>query len=67
MVAAAWGACDLLDLAIGLGANLHLTAPNGWTALEFAKNTNQIKSIQLLEQHLAEQDDFYDPQDVVQA
>ena len=43
MIAAAWGKIDLLELCLSLGAKLHATAPNGWTALEFAMKTNQTE------------------------
>ena len=43
-----------------LGTNIHITAPNGWTALDFAKNTNREESIKLLEQHIHLHQDIVD-------
>jgi len=63
MVAAARGATQLIEFALGLGANPHLRAPNGWTALDFATNTGQTDAVKVLETFLARQDDFYDKDD----
>lgn len=63
MVAAAWGALDLLEFALGLGANLHLRAPNGWTALQFTGLTNQTAAAEILTRRLAQLDDFVESQD----
>ena len=43
-----------------LGANIHITAPNGWTALDFARNTNREESVKLLEQHIHLHQDIVD-------
>jgi len=63
MLAAARGALDLLEFALEVGANVHLKAGNGWTALDFARNTGQGEAAKILEAHLAMLDDFHRPED----
>ncbi|CAJ0958133.1 unnamed protein product [Ranitomeya imitator] len=49
MVAAGRGFLSQVEQLIGMGANVHSKASNGWTALDWAKHFGQVEVVDLLE------------------
>lgn len=52
MVAAGRGYLNFTEQFLNLGANLNLRASNDWTALDFAKNLNQVECAELIEVYM---------------
>ncbi|XP_073514156.1 3'-5' RNA helicase YTHDC2-like isoform X3 [Phyllobates terribilis] len=53
MVAAGRGFLSQVEQLIGMGANVHSKASNGWTALEWARHFGQTEVVDLLELYSA--------------
>ncbi|KAK3527693.1 hypothetical protein QTP86_034156 [Hemibagrus guttatus] len=53
MVAAGRGFISQMEQLFSMGANVHLKASNGWTALDWAKHFNQTEAVDLLESHIS--------------
>ncbi|XP_075692702.1 3'-5' RNA helicase YTHDC2 isoform X3 [Rhinoderma darwinii] len=53
MVAAGQGFLSQLEQLIGMGANVHNKASNGWTALDWARHFKQSEVVDLLESYSA--------------
>ncbi|GAA6095870.1 3'-5' RNA helicase YTHDC2 isoform X1 [Tachysurus ichikawai] len=53
MVAAGRGFITQMEQLLSMGANVHLKASNGWTALDWAKQFNQTEAVDLLESHIS--------------
>ncbi|XP_058239188.1 3'-5' RNA helicase YTHDC2 [Hemibagrus wyckioides] len=53
MVAAGRGFLSQMEQLFSMGANVHLKASNGWTALDWAKHFNQTEAVDLLESHIS--------------
>lgn len=52
MVAASRGSLNTVEQLLNLGANLNLKAPNGWSALDWARHMKQTEVIELLEAYM---------------
>lgn len=52
MVAAGRGCLNIVEQLLNLGANLNLKSCNDWTALEWAKNMNQVECAELIEAYM---------------
>ncbi|XP_046399834.1 3'-5' RNA helicase YTHDC2-like isoform X2 [Ischnura elegans] len=52
MVAASRGNVNTVEQLLNLGANLNLKAPNGWSALDWARHMKQTAVIDLLEAYM---------------
>ncbi|KAF7688481.1 3'-5' RNA helicase YTHDC2 isoform X2 [Silurus meridionalis] len=53
MVAAGRGFISQMEQLLSMGANVHVKASNGWTALDWAKHFNQTEAVDLLESHIS--------------
>uniref|UniRef100_W5KNU3 RNA helicase n=1 Tax=Astyanax mexicanus TaxID=7994 RepID=W5KNU3_ASTMX len=53
MVAAGRGFICQTEQLLSMGANVHIKASNGWTALDWAKHFNQTEAVDLLESHIS--------------
>ncbi|KAG2466971.1 YTDC2 helicase, partial [Polypterus senegalus] len=53
MVAAGRGFISQVEQLLSMGANVHLKASNGWTALDWARHFNQAEIVDLLESSLS--------------
>ncbi|XP_077146608.1 3'-5' RNA helicase YTHDC2 [Ranitomeya variabilis] len=53
MVAAGRGFLSQVEQLIGMGANVHSKASNGWTALDWARHFGQVEVVDLLELYSA--------------
>ncbi|XP_072550527.1 3'-5' RNA helicase YTHDC2 isoform X2 [Salminus brasiliensis] len=53
MVAAGRGFICQMEQLLSMGANVHVKASNGWTALDWAKHFNQTEAVDLLESHIS--------------
>ncbi|XP_066459173.1 3'-5' RNA helicase YTHDC2 isoform X2 [Eleutherodactylus coqui] len=53
MVAAGRGFLSQVEQLIGMGANIHTKASNGWTALDWARHFGQTEVVDLLESYSA--------------
>ncbi|XP_066603297.1 3'-5' RNA helicase YTHDC2-like [Prorops nasuta] len=52
MVAAGRGCINTTEQLLNLGANLNLRSGNEWTALDWAKNMNQVECAELIEAYM---------------
>ncbi|KAI4886479.1 hypothetical protein NFI96_011911 [Prochilodus magdalenae] len=53
MVAAGRGFISQMEQLLSMGANVHVKASNGWTALDWARHFNQTEAVDLLESHIS--------------